>query len=808
MKVSLSWLKDYVDIDMDVAKLADMLTMAGLEVEAVEDRYSYLERVVVGSITGVEPHPKADKLTLCHVEAGGSRYRVVCGAPNAKVGLKAPLALPGSEFPNGLQITESVIRGERSQGMLCSEAELGLGTDRSGLMVLDPQLIEGTPLNRALELQDAVLEIGLTPNRSDCLSMFGIAREIAGFSGTRLRRPEIQLPETSGEIIQYTSVEIQSPDHCPRYAARLLDHITVGPSPFWLQDRLMSVGLRPINNLVDITNYVMLETGQPLHAFDFDNLAQNRIVVRTASEGEAFTTLDGKERRLSRDMLMICDGEKPVGIGGVMGGLNSEIQEQTQRVLIESAYFNPVSIRKTAKKLGLSTDASHRFERGVDPNGTLYALDRAAGLMAELGGGRLFGGTIDMVSDLPVPPTIDLSVAATNRLLGTDLTADEMTVLLEAITFEVSPAENSGTDRILRVKVPSYRVDVSRPEDLMEEIARCNGYDRIPVTFPAMPPATRPAPEMFEQRRRLRMLLKGIGFTETINYSFIHKESSSRLRLAPDDERRNQLGLLNPLTEDQAVLRTSLIPGLLETMQRNLARQSRTLKLFEIGKIFISQGADTLPRETEMLAGLWTGDRQENSWHTKAVPCDFYDIKGAVEVLLVELKILQVNYTQMPDKRCSYTRPGATARIMVNGQEIGLVGAVHPRVLNAYDLKQEAFVFEINLQQLQGLTPGTLQAQPLPKYPSVARDATLIVDRSIEVHTIVLQVYDMREPLVEQVQLIDIFEGRPIPVERKSITLRVTYRSTETTLDDEMVNRVHKHIINRLVARFKADLPA
>jgi phenylalanyl-tRNA synthetase beta chain len=486
-----------------------------------------------------------------------------------------------------------------------------------------------------------------------------------------------------------------------------------------------------------------------------------------------------------------------------MGGLNSEISERTRRVLIESAYFNPVSIRKTAKRLGLNTDASHRFERGVDAHGTLYALDRAAGLMAELGGGSLIGGTIDVTCDLPAPAAIRLSVSATNRLLGIDLGAQDMAGLLASIDFEV----DAVNDQQLNVKVPSYRVDVSRPEDLMEEIARRNGYERIPVTFPAMPPAARPAPGLFAQRQRLRTLFKGIGFAETITYSFIHKDSCDRLRLPPDDERRQVVKLLNPLTEEQSIMRTSLVPGLLETMQRNLAHQTRTQKIFEIGKIFIDRGLDKLPRETEIMAGLWTGDRHRGTWHTEPVACDFFDLKGAVEVLLAELRIEPVQYTRMPDAMCTYTRAGATARIIADNQEIGLVGAVHPQVLSAYDLKQDAFVFEIDLERLRRLAPQTLEARPIPKYPAVARDATLIVDRSIEAHSMVQHVYEMREQLVEQVQLIGVFEGRPIAENCKSLTLRVTYRCADKTLDDEMVNRIHKMIIDRLVVRFKAGLP-
>ena len=605
MKVSLSWLKQYVPIDMAVAALADALTMAGLEVEAVEDRYAYLETVVVGRVMAIRPHPNADRLKLCQVDGGDGIVPVVCGAPNVAMGMNAPLARVGTRLPNGSFLAQSVIRGEPSEGMLCSEIELGLGLDSSGIMLLDGAFQPGTSLKTALNLSDPTLEIGLTPNRPDCLSMIGVAREVAAIQGVKMNPPAFSLPETEGDIGAFTSVTIQAPTHCPRYAARLLDRITVAPSPFWLQDRLRSVGVRPINNLVDVTNLVMLETGQPLHAFDFDHLAGHRIVVRTAAAGEPFTTLDQKERRLSDQMLMICDGEKPVAVGGVMGGLNSEIEATTTRVLIESACFDPVSIRRTSKALGLNTDASHRFERGVDPDGTLFALNRAAGLMAELGQGRLVGGIIDEDFRTTDPLVLSLSVRATNNLLGTDLTRDGMAALLESIAFKVQ----ADGEADLHVQVPSFRVDVTRPQDLMEEVARLSGYNQIPTTFPTLPAQGTTPSVMMVRRNQIRDILTGFGFSETINYSFISADSCDRIQLGVDDPRRRHVALLNPISEEQSVMRTTLVPGILETAQRNISRQQTSLRLFEVGKVFLPQAELILPLEKEMLVGLWTGPR-------------------------------------------------------------------------------------------------------------------------------------------------------------------------------------------------------
>jgi phenylalanyl-tRNA synthetase beta chain len=804
MKVSLSWLQTYVDLSLDADQLAQKLTMAGLEVEAVYDRYSFLQTVLVGCVAVVEPHPQADKLKLCRVQAGDRTYEVVCGAPNVAVDMLVPLALPGTELVDGTVLTSSTIRGQRSEGMLCSEIELGLGLDTSGLMVLDGSLTPGTPLNQALRLTDPVLEISLTPNRADCLSLLGIAREAAGLQGTSLKRPAFQMPEALDRIDDHTSVHIEAPDHCPRYAARLITNITVAPSPFWLQDRLRSVGLRPINNLVDITNFVMLETGQPLHAFDFDRLADNRIVVRTARPGEQFTTLDGKERQLTPEMLMICDGEKPVAVGGVMGGLNSEIEEGTSRVLLESAYFDPVSIRKTAKKLGLNTDASHRFERGVDPRGTLHALDRAAALMVELGRGKLMDGHIDACHDLPTSEPIRLSVPAANRTLGTCLDAGQMAGLLRSIEFQV---DDSGDDQ-LQVTVPSFRVDVSRPEDLMEEIARLWGYDNIPVSFAAIPVGSRVAEKSWLQRQLTSEKLAGLGFNEAINYSFIHRDSGDRIGLGPDDARRRTVEILNPLSEEQAVLRTSLIPGLLETMQRNLARQVRTMKLFEVGKVFLSRGANCQPEEIDMLVGLWTGDRSASGWFGKSTPCDFYDLKGIVESLLTGLHVPEAGFTKLAVEECTFTQPGASARIILAGRQAGIIGQVHPKVLDAYNLKQPAFVFEINFGQLVESIPDTVVARPLPKYPATARDATLIIDQGIEARALIAKVKSMDQPLLEEVHIFDVYQGKPVPENRKSISLRLTYRSAYETLEDDTVNQIHKEITDRLVESFKADLPA
>jgi len=803
MKVSLSWLRDYVPIEMDVQQLADRLTMAGLEVDAVNDRYGDLDTVVIGRIAEVAPHPNADRLKVCTVDIGGRTLPVVCGAPNAVQGALAPLALPGTRLADGSVLKNGVIRGQISQGMLCSEIELGLGLDADGIMILAANLPVGQKLAPALGLADAVIELDLTPNRPDCLSIIGIAREIAAMQQTKITPPAVRLAAQGARKAAPTSVTIEAPQHCPRYSARLLDDIRVGPSPFWLQDRLLSVGLRPINNIVDITNFVMMETGQPLHAFDFDRLVQNRIVVRTAAEGERFTTLDQKEHRLKGDMLMICDGEKPVALAGIMGGLNSEIEAATGRVLIESAYFWPVSVRKTAKTLGISTDASHRFERGIDPEGTVPALERAAQLMVDICGGSLVGNLIDEYPGQRPPSSITLSAKAANRVLGTRLSSDRMAGLLASIEFDV---QRKNEDAILVIP-PSFRVDVERPEDLMEEVARLSGYDHIPTTFPLIPAEAHPMPAGLALRNRIKDQMVAFGFSEAINYSFISPQSFDSLNLKADDRRRRAVNILNPLTEDQAVLRTSLIPSLLGVMQRNMSRQAKSLKTFEIGKVFIDSGPALLPQEIEMAAGLWTGLRSDPTWHCPETPCDYYDIKGVVEELLQSLHIEDAAFTRIPTEACDYIRPGHAARILIDGAAVGLAGEVHPRVLQNFDLKQPAFVFELNLDDLAKRVPDVVISRPLPKFPAVARDVTLIIDQALQCGNILHAVGKMNLELVEDVFLFDVFEEEPIPAGKRSISFRITYRSATETLEDEAINQLHQDISTRLLKAFDATLP-
>lgn len=803
MKVSLNWLKEYIAIDMSPADLAARLTMAGLEVEGVIERFQYLDTVLVGKIIQTRPHPNAEKLKLCDVRVGDRTLAIVCGAPNAKPNMNVPCALPGTILLDGLEIKKTAIRGETSEGMLCSEAELGLGPDKSGLMALSEALIDGTPLNTALNISDTVFEIGLTPNRPDCLSFLGIAREVAAIVGAPLRRPEIKIPETYGQIADLSSVTIEAPDLCPRYAARLVTDITIAPSPFWLRERLLSIGLKPINNVVDVTNFVMMELGQPLHAFDFDRLTENRIVVRKALANELFHTLDGKERRLTDDTLMICDGKKPVAVAGVMGGENSEIEATTTRVLLESAYFNPISIRKTAKHLGLNTDASHRFERGIDPEGTLIAVNRAAQLMAEIGNGRIVGGIID---EYPVPSSfspIPLSIPRTNRHLGTDLNQRQIANFLQSVEFTVEIKDNET----LSVLSPSFRVDVCRPEDLMEEVARLWGYDKICTTFPKISGVTNLPGHGVAIKNQIKDMMAGYGFSESITYSFVAKNACDRLRLPQTDDRRRMLDVLNPISEELAVMRTSLVPGLLEAMSRNLSHQIKNLKIFELGKIFFSNGQDRQPSETEMLAGLWTGAREELNWLEKPTACDFYDLKGVVEDLLQCAGVDGIKFSQIPKADCNYTKAGHSAQILHNQVPIGLVGEVDTEVLSAFNIRQPAFIFELLVPSILSSFENIRKFAPIPRFPFTDRDITLIVDNHVQAGDILEKVKLFGEKLMETIRIIDIYSGSPIPPGKKSISLRIVYRSHVETLSDQQVNHLHQQLTDRIIQKFNATLP-
>ncbi|MGQ9922255.1 MAG: phenylalanine--tRNA ligase subunit beta, partial [Desulfobacca sp.] len=599
MRLSINWLRDFVPLPVSPQELAEKLTLAGLEIDALETLTPAFTGVVVARALAVEPHPQADRLQLVLVDDGREQHRVVCGAPNVQAGGLYALAPPGAVLADGKPLKAAKIRGILSDGMLCAEDELGLSDDHSGLLALPPQTPVGADLAEILGLHDVVLDVAVTPNRPDCLSVLGLAREVAALYDVPLHLPQIELIEDPEPVARYAQVTIADPENCPRYTARLVVDLEVRPSPFWLRRRLQVSGLRPINNLVDVTNYVMLEYGQPLHAFDFHCLRQGRIVVRRPGAAEtAFTTLDGQSRPLVHETLLICDAEQPVAIAGVMGGLDSEVTTATKQVLIESAYFHPPSIRKTAKRLGLSSESAYRFERGVDPEGVIPALNRAAQLMAALGSGRILRGLLDACPRPLSRPRLTLRLSRTNAVLGTALAKPQVRDLLRRLQMPPS-AEEEDT---LTVQVPSYRRDLTREIDLIEEVARLHGFGNIPVTLPRVQMwARRPSKEA-RLREQVRELLAGMGFTEVINYAFQPERFTSQL--LGTHEAPPFVRLANPISEEQAVMRVTLLPGLVENMRRNAAHLSRDLKIFELGMVFQPQAGAQLPQETLLLAGL------------------------------------------------------------------------------------------------------------------------------------------------------------------------------------------------------------
>ena len=799
MLVTYNWLSSYVDLEIAPQDLAHELTMAGLEVENLYHRYEYLDKVVVCRVAKVEDHPRSDVLKVCQVETDQESYQVVCGAPNVTQGMISALAMVGAELPDNDTVREVDLRGVRSTGNLCSAAELLVGDDASGIVSLPDDTRLGSGLKEALGLDDWVFEIDITPNRPDCLNILGVARESAGIVGAKLKYPEIKLEEARVSVEDQASVDILAPDHCPRYVARVINGITIGPSPFWLVDRLAGVGIRAINNIVDITNYVLMEMGQPLHAFDLDRVADHRIVVKTAEEGERFTTLDGEERIMGPEMLMICDGQKSVALAGVMGGLNSEILPTTTDVLLESAYFNPVSIRRTAKTLGLTSEASFRFERGIDPVGCAQAADRAAALMAELAGGKVAAGYIDANPKPHQPVKVSFSYSSCNEFLGTNIEPDKMAKALSGIELE----PNGDGDRV-EVDIPPFRVDLTRDVDLYEEVARLVGYDEIPITFPTKKGSSEPQDKSRKVRADIREILQGLGLSEVITYSFISSEFRDRLNLPEADPRRRTVRILNPLSEEQALMRTTLVPGMLEAFRRNQAFQVMDLGLFEVGKIFMDQPGQDLPDESLSLAGLMAGKRTEIYWNRESEETDFYDIKGLVEKLLESLNISAPAFT--PNNIPAYYNPAAAASVSVHESALGYLGRLSDGVAEAFSLKVVPYIFELDLEAMMENMSGERYFKALPRFPAISRDQALVLEKSVDAGRILDFINGLKEEFFAEVSLFDYYEGRQLKQGLKSLAFRFLYRAPDRTMTDEEVSVIHQNIIDKVLKAFKAEI--
>jgi|DewCreStandDraft_1066081.scaffolds.fasta_scaffold01403_13 phenylalanyl-tRNA synthetase beta chain len=797
MRVPLSWLSEYVDITLPVEELARRLTDAGLEVADVV-RTGDWQNVFVGQVVELRPHPNADRLVLATVDLGGERQTVVCGAPNVAVGQKVAFAKEGAVLidPRSHQpapLRRAVIRGVESAGMICSELELGLSEDHSGIMVLPDDAPLGIPLSSYLG--ETVLELEIRPNRPDALSVLGIAREVAALSGAQVREPPLDYEAHGPPVRRLASVQVEAPDLCPRYVAAVVTGVRIGPSPSWMQRRLEAAGLRPINNVVDITNYVMLEMGQPLHAFDLHKLEGSSIVVRRAREGETLTLLDGSEARLRPDMLVIADARRPVAVAGVMGGANSEVDEGTTAVLLESATFFGPSVRRTAQALKLRTEASLRFEKGLSPLLPIYAARRAVRLMVELCGGKAARGIIDIFPQRRRPSPVHLTAQRLRTVLGMDVPREEVERALSALGFRVGwrrPATYVVTP-------PYWRTDVRIADDVAEEVARVVGYDRIPSVLraPSLPPAEREP--LRELRERLRDALAQAGMQEVITYPLSDRETLARALSPEEMESHPPLRLANPMSRELEFLRTTLRAGLLRALARNQRSRPGLVALFEVGRVFLPR-PDDLPREVEMAAGVVAGPRPDRWGLPRGEPADFFDAKGMLETALASLGI----EAQFVPAEHAVFLPGSTAAVVVGGQQVGLLGQVHPEVARAFEVEGDAYLFELDLERLLPHVPGGRLYRPISRFPPVREDLAVVVDAEVPAGAVRSVIES--SPLVVRAELFDVYTGPPVPEGKKSLAFAVTYQALDRTPSDEEVARERRRIVAQLERELGASL--
>lgn len=792
MKVSYNWLKDFVDFDLDPYVLAEKLTLVGFEVEEVIAKRLDYPGIVVGKVLKREQHPDADKLSVCQVTvSGGEPLSIICGAPNVAEGQVVPVALIDAELPNGLKIRKAKIRGVSSSGMICSREELGLEKKSEGIWVLPENLPIGEPLAKALNFEtDYVIDLSVTPNRPDALSHIGIAREVAAIVGKHIHVPDPQFPEISEKAAESVQVEILCPETCPRYAARLIRNVKIGPSPDWMVRRLEAVGMRSINNIVDITNYVLMETGHPLHAFDYDLVEGGKIIVRESQDGEWFVTLDNKGHDLREGTVMICDAAKAVAIGGIMGGLNSEVNDQTQNILLESAYFTPESIQRSARYLGIGSEASQRFERGTDPNGVLYAQARATQLMGELAGGEVCRGVVDNYPRKIHPVQIDMKVDQINRLLGTNLSLPEMAELLAKIDIEVRGG---------KFIAPTYRPDIQKTADIAEEVGRLFGYDNIPLSEKTPLPYGMVFNAFDDYLDELREILTGAGYQEVITNSMVNSRSWEKFTAMP------VYPLLNPISHDMDGLRNSLVPSLLGVLQWNINRQTNDLAIFELNKVFYHPGdLKHQPKEHYHLAVALTGKRGGEQWYSDQKSFDFYDIKGFLEYLSHKIFLDNPRFIMYDN----FAVESQAVKILVGETEVGYGGKVKNSLLKQFDIENPVFVAELDVEALHGLIRTTKMYEEIPKFPAVDRDLAIVVDEAEEAEKLIDVIQKNGGKNLQKTFVFDTYSGKQIDAGKKSVAFRLIFQSTEMTLTEEEVNEVIEKILNALKKTFNANLRA
>jgi len=798
MKVPLKWLKDYVDIDIPVDELAGKLTLAGLEVSGIQIIGGSWDKVIVGRILAVDPHPNADRLRLATVDLGNRQITVVCGAPNLVVNDNIAFALVGANLIDGHsgvieELKPAKIRGVVSEGMICAEKELGISDQYEGILVLPQEYEVGRPL--ADYLGDVIMDIDITPNRADCLSVMGIAREVAAITGNPFRMPDLVYAEGNKEAGAYASVEIKDPDLCPRYCAGIVDGITIGPSPVWMQDRLAACGARPINNIVDVTNYVMLEFGQPLHAFDYRDIRGHKIIVRRAADGEIMYTLDEVERKFSGNILLITDAERAVAVAGIMGGLSSEVRDSTTIVLIESANFSQAAIHRGSQELKLGSEASARFEKGLNPELAMMAVKRATQLMAQLGGGKAAKDIIDVYPGKKERKPIPLSEGDIKRTLGMTISENNIRKSLESLGLHCTKG-NKGT---ILVDVPWWRNDINITADLVEEVARATGYENIPVSMLSSPLPTGESAPAVAFRRNLQDILVGCGFQEIITYPLTSLEVLGKLSTGPEMPAPEPHKIANAMSMELEYLRTSLRTGILSVLSRNQRNRENNIRLFEIAKIFLPRPKD-LPAENEILCALIDTVVPEMYWQSAPAPVDFYFVKGIVETLLARFGI-KADYLFGNDVTLS---PAKNADIVVDSMKIGVIGEVHPAVLMRFDIAEPAFLFELDVDKLLVLASKPLVYKAVTKYPGTTRDIAVLLDAGVTYQKVVDIIKGFS--LVSDNQLFDLYVGEQIPEGKKSIAFRLIYQAADRTLTDEEVDKVQKRILERLSKELGATL--
>lgn len=808
MQVSIKWLKDYVDFDITAEELADKLTMAGIPVEHVIRMDEGLDKVVVGKIESVEKHPDSDHLNICQLNVGEPKnIQIVTGAQNVRVGQMVPVALVGAHLPNGQKIKKGKLRGVDSLGMMCSAGELNLDTSKmtaeelDGIYILPENVQIGEPAAKVLGMDDIILEFELTANRADCFSVFGIAREIGVLTGNKPHFPEIVCKdETEENASDLVKIAIEAEELCSRFSARVLRDVKIAPSPHWMQERLKGAGIRAINNVVDVTNFVMVELGQPMHAYDYDQVSGHSLTARVSVEGENLHTLDDSSRLAKGGELVIADAEKPAGLAGVMGGLESEVTENTTSIILEAAAFNGASIRRTARACGLHTEASGRFERGVDVTATVRALDRAAQLLLEMGACKVAKGVVDVYPCKKDEREVAFKTSEINARLGTDVSDEQMKEILVSLGFEVAPY---GEYYI--ATVPSWRNDVRLMEDISEEIARIYGFHNIPSTMPNGAVIKGVQSEKQEFMDKIRNILVNLGMSETLSFSFTNETLLDKIRVPSDSELRNAIKIMNPLTEDYPLVRTTLLTNIMEVAERNYSRKNEDFAIFEIAPVFFpkQQPVTEIPIEKQMLAGLFTGKNNNASWAEKSRNYDFYDMKGVAESLLSALGIS--GYSVERSSHFMF-HPGKSAEFKKGREVIMTLGEIHPTVAENFSAKNPTFVFEADIEVLMKYGKNSYKFAPIPKYPSITRDLAILVDKNTAASDITAVIEKNGGKFFKGAVLFDVYEGKQVAEGKKSLAFTMQFASEDKTLKDAEAESAFNAILAAVKDKFKAEL--